>query len=69
MSILNILEKIVSYKKAEIKKRKVEIPIEQLEKQSGFLREVFSMKKFLRDSGKNRHHRRIQEKISFQRDH
>jgi indole-3-glycerol phosphate synthase len=52
MSILNILEKIVSYKKAEIKKRKVEIPIEQLEKQSGFLREVFSMKKFLRDSGK-----------------
>jgi indole-3-glycerol phosphate synthase len=52
MSILNILEKIVSYKKAEIEKRKIEIPIEQLEKQSGFYRDVLSMKKFLRDSEK-----------------
>jgi indole-3-glycerol phosphate synthase len=52
MSILNILEKIVSYKKAEIKKRKVEIPLEQLETQSGFYRDVFSMKKFLTDPEK-----------------
>ena len=52
MSILNILEKIVSYKKTEIKRRKIEVPLAELEKQSGFYRDVFSMKKFLTDSDK-----------------
>jgi indole-3-glycerol phosphate synthase len=52
MSIQNILEKIVSYKKAEIIKRKIEIPPDQLEKQAGFCRDIFSMKKFLVDAGK-----------------
>lgn len=49
MSILNILEKIVSYKKEEIKLRKSESPIQLLEKQPGFSREIYSMKKFLKD--------------------
>jgi indole-3-glycerol phosphate synthase len=52
MSILNILEKIVSYKKEEIKKRKGESPVQLLEKQPGFKGEVFSMKKFLTDPEK-----------------
>jgi indole-3-glycerol phosphate synthase len=49
----NILEKIVSYKKEEIKSRKAESPVHQLEKQPGFNREIFSMKKFLIDPEKN----------------
>jgi indole-3-glycerol phosphate synthase len=49
----NILEKIVSYKKEEIKLRKVESPVHLLEKQPGFNREIFSMKKFLMDPEKN----------------
>lgn len=52
MAIENNLEKIVSYKKQEIDKRKQEMPAEQLEMQSGFSREIFSMKKFLQDPGK-----------------
>jgi indole-3-glycerol phosphate synthase len=49
MSIINILEKIISYKKEEIKRRKKELPVEQLENAPGFGREIFSMKKFLLD--------------------
>jgi indole-3-glycerol phosphate synthase len=49
----NMLEKIVSYKKEEIKLRKVESPVHLLEKQPGFNREIFSMKKFLMDPEKN----------------
>src|ERR1035438_2098367 len=45
----NILEKIVSYKREEIKKRKQESPVQLLEKQLVFKREIFSMKKFLVD--------------------
>jgi indole-3-glycerol phosphate synthase len=52
MSILNILEKIVSYKKEEIKKRKKESPLRQLENEPGFNRNVLSMKKFLLDPEK-----------------
>ncbi|HEY4935136.1 MAG TPA: indole-3-glycerol phosphate synthase TrpC [Puia sp.] len=48
----NILEKIVSYKKEEIKLRKKESPVHLLEKQAGFKREIFSMKKFLTDPEK-----------------
>jgi indole-3-glycerol phosphate synthase len=49
----NILEKIVSYKKEEIELRKAELPVHLLEKQPGFNREIFSMKKFLMDPEKN----------------
>jgi indole-3-glycerol phosphate synthase len=52
MSILNILEKIVSYKREEIKKRKKEIPLQHLENEPGFRREILSMKKFLLDPEK-----------------
>jgi indole-3-glycerol phosphate synthase len=48
----NILEKIVSYKKAEIEFRKAEMPVNLLEKQPGFNRKIFSMKKFIMDPGK-----------------
>ena len=52
MSILNILEEIISYKKEEIKKRKKESPVQYLENEPGFAREIFSMKKFLLDPEK-----------------
>src|SRR5450631_2015709 len=48
----NILENIVAYKKEEIKSRMIESPVQLLEKQEGFRRVVFSMKKFLTDPGK-----------------
>jgi indole-3-glycerol phosphate synthase len=48
----NILEKIVSYKREEIKKRKQVCPVAYLEKQPGFKREIFSMKQFLSDPEK-----------------
>jgi indole-3-glycerol phosphate synthase len=48
----NILEKIIFYKRAEIKLREEESPVVLLEKQPGFNREIFSMKKFLTDSDK-----------------
>ncbi len=49
----NILEKIISYKKKEVELRKKEAPIHLLEKQPGFNREIFSMKKFIRDPARN----------------
>lgn len=49
MSIVNILREIISYKKEEIKKRKMESPVQHLENAPGFAREIFSMKKFLLD--------------------
>jgi indole-3-glycerol phosphate synthase len=49
----NILEKIVSYKKKEIEFRKSASPVPLLEKQPGFNREIFSMKKFIINSEKN----------------
>jgi indole-3-glycerol phosphate synthase len=48
----NILEKIVSYKKEEIKLRKEESPVSLLEKQPEFHREIFSIKKFIKNSDK-----------------
>ncbi len=53
MPEINILESIVSYKKEEIKKRKKKSPMHLLEKQYGFDREVFSMKKFITDRERN----------------
>ena len=52
MSIVNILEEIISYKKEEIKRRKTESPVEHLENEPGFAREIFSIKKFLLDPAK-----------------
>jgi indole-3-glycerol phosphate synthase len=52
MALINILEKIISYKKLEIEMRKRETPVQQLEKQPYFRREVFSMKKFITDPEK-----------------
>jgi indole-3-glycerol phosphate synthase len=52
MSILNILEEIISYKKEEIKKRKKESPVQKLENEPGYAREFLSMKKILRDPEK-----------------
>jgi indole-3-glycerol phosphate synthase len=49
MTLINILEKIVAYKKEEIKRAKAESPTQLLEKQPAFNREIFSMKKFLKD--------------------
>jgi indole-3-glycerol phosphate synthase len=45
----NILERIVSYKKVEIKKRKKQSPVSFLERQPEFSREILSMKKFIAD--------------------
>ena len=45
----NILEHIVSYKRREVDQRKKESPVNLLEKHPFFIREIFSMKKFLLD--------------------
>lgn len=45
----NILEKIISYKKVEIKKRKKQLPVSVLEREPEFNRETLSMKKFIAD--------------------
>lgn len=45
----NILEKIVAYKREEIKMLKAAVPLHVLENQSGFGRKAFSLKKFLLD--------------------
>lgn len=50
--MINILEKIVSYKKEEIAQRKLACPIDVFEKQPDFYRTVFSMKKFIVDPEK-----------------
>jgi indole-3-glycerol phosphate synthase len=50
---INILESIVSYKKEEIEKRKKKSPMHLLEKQDGFDRKVFSLKKFISDPERN----------------
>ncbi|MDP4129863.1 MAG: indole-3-glycerol phosphate synthase TrpC [Bacteroidota bacterium] len=49
MQELNILEKIIVYKKEEVWQRKRETPVAVLEKNPFFTREVFSLKKFLAD--------------------
>jgi indole-3-glycerol phosphate synthase len=52
MALLNVLDRIISYKKGEIIQRKEETPLKQLEKQTDFGRQVLSMKKFLADPAK-----------------
>jgi|SRR5450432_486455 len=52
MSLLNILEEIVSYKRKEIAERSKKFPIALLERQAWFNREIYSMKKFLMDPDK-----------------
>jgi indole-3-glycerol phosphate synthase len=48
----NILERIVSYKREEIRRRKSDSPVQFLEKIPGFHREIFSLKAFLRNPEK-----------------
>ena len=52
MSISNILEQIVAYKKEEVEERKKIISAKQLESKDHFHRPVLSMKKFLKDPEK-----------------
>jgi indole-3-glycerol phosphate synthase len=52
MAATNILEKIVSFKKEEIKTRKKDNPECLLEKQDEFNRRIFSMKSFISDPHK-----------------
>jgi len=52
MEELNILERIVAYKKEEVRQRKREIPIQELENKPFFSREIYSLKKILSDSEK-----------------
>jgi indole-3-glycerol phosphate synthase len=52
MALTNILEQIISYKNQEIEMRKREVPVRQLEKLALFVREVYSMKKFIMDPEK-----------------
>jgi len=46
---MNILEKIVAFKRREVEGRKARVSVEELEASPGFSREVFSLKKFLLD--------------------
>ena len=49
---MNILEKIVEYKRSEVAKRKAELSIAVLERNNFFSRPVFSLKDFLLDKSK-----------------
>lgn len=46
---MNILDKIIEYKKKEVAERKERMPVQQLEKQSFFSRRTLSLKQFLLD--------------------
>lgn len=46
---MNILEKIVAYKRGEVARRKEAIPFAELESSAFFERETFSLKAFVRD--------------------
>ena len=50
---MNILEKIIEHKKAEVAERKLVVPVAVLEKSPFFLREIFSLKDFLLDKSKS----------------
>ncbi len=52
MAASDILEKIVSFKREEIKKRKKDTPLRLLEKQVKVDRKIFSMKSFIADPDK-----------------
>ena len=49
---MNILEKIIEYKRSEVAKRKAELSIAELERSNFFSRPVFSLKDFLLDKSK-----------------
>jgi indole-3-glycerol phosphate synthase len=49
---MNILDKITSYKKAEVKKNKKSISIDELKQSKFFNRDTFSLKQFLLDETK-----------------
>ena len=49
---MNILEKIIEYKRSEVAKRKAELSIAELERSNFFSRPVFSLKYFLLDKSK-----------------
>ncbi|HEY6900548.1 MAG TPA: indole-3-glycerol phosphate synthase TrpC [Puia sp.] len=46
---MNILEKIVAFKREEVEARKKKTPVKELERMLGFSREVFSLRHFLTD--------------------
>ncbi len=46
---MNILEKIVAFKRTEVAERKVSVPVLVLEKEAGFSREVLSLRQSLLD--------------------
>ncbi len=52
MPELNILGKIIAYKKEEVRRRRQEMSVAELEKNPFFKREVISLKKFLADPAK-----------------
>ncbi len=52
MGELNMLERIVAYKREELRQRKLEIPAPELERKPFFSREIFSLKASLKDPGK-----------------
>lgn len=52
MSELNMLERILAYKREELRQRKLEIPVSELEGKPFFSREIFSLKASLNDPGK-----------------
>ena len=49
---MNILDKIVEYKKTEVERRKSEVSVADLEKSSVFGRKTYSLKQFLLDESK-----------------
>jgi len=49
---MNILDTIIAYKKTEVKKRKSDVSVAELEKSSLFSRTGFSLKQFLQDKTK-----------------
>lgn len=52
MGLMNILETIVDYKKSEVRRRKSEVSVAELEKRKLFSRPVLSLKDFLLDSSR-----------------
>ena len=49
---MNILDKIIEHKKAEVAQRKILVPVVELEKSHFFSRQTYSLKKFLLDETK-----------------
>ncbi|WP_431214929.1 hypothetical protein ACQ86N_09390 [Puia sp. P3] len=49
---MNILEKIIAFKKREVEERRARVTVKELEGMDGFSREVLSLKKFLTDPSK-----------------